>query len=132
VNITLFFCEEAAPRPDGKLNINGIFNELYASGFPAWQDRVIVAGIIQWDRNIKGKQTFVIHLMDPDDKPIFTIDGHSDVDARDDKQAPARTHLILPLENVVFPRLGEYRLCMEVLNQRFFGSSLYLLSSDRE
>ena len=131
MNITLLFCEDAVTRPDGKLDINGVFNELYASGFPARQERVMIAGIIEWERSINGKQPFVIHLRDPDEKPIFTVDGYTDVDARHDDQAPARTHLILPLENLIFPRVGEYQLHMEILDQQFLGPSLYLIASEQ-
>jgi hypothetical protein len=131
VNIALLFCEDAVARPDGKLDINGIFNELYASGFPARQERVIIAGIIEWERSINGKQPFVIHLKDPDEKPIFTIDGYTDVCTRHDDQAPARTHLILPLENLIFPSVGEYQLHMEILDQQFLGPSLYLIASEQ-
>lgn len=131
MNIALLFCEDAVARPDGKLDINGIFNELYASGFPAKQERVIIAGIIEWERSINGKQPFVIHLKDPDEKPIFTIDGYTDVYTRHDDQAPARTHLILPLENLIFPSVGEYQLHMEILDQQFLGPSLYLIASEQ-
>ena len=129
MHISLQFCEDAETRPDGKLNITGIFSELYASGFPARQDRVIIAGVIEWDRVIHGNQPFVIHLNDPDAKPIFTIDGYSDVDARHDGQAPARTHLCLPLENVIFPVAGEYRLQLEILDQKINGPSLHLIAT---
>jgi len=71
VNIALLFCEDAVTRPDGKLDINGVFNELYASGFPARQERVIIAGIIEWERNINGKQPFVINLRDPEQNHLF-------------------------------------------------------------
>ena len=131
MNIALLFCEDAVTRPDGKLDINGVFNELYAPGFPARQERVIIAGIIEWERSINGKQPFVIDLMDPDEKPIFTIDGYTDVDARRADQAPAKTHLILPLENLIFPSVGEYQLHMEILDQQFLGPSLYLIASEQ-
>ena len=131
MNIALLFCEDAVTRPDGKLDINGVFNELYASGFPARQERVIIAGIIEWERSINGKQPFIIHLRDPDKKTIFTIDGYTDVDARRADQAPAKTHLILPLENLIFPSVGEYQLHMEILDQQFLGPSLYLIASEQ-
>jgi hypothetical protein len=128
MNTVLFFCENAVSGPDGKLDVEGIFNELYAPGFPASQDRLILAGIIEWDRHTEGTQPFVIHLLDPDNKPIFTIEGHSDVDARPDTRPPARTHLILPLENLVFIRPGQYRARLELQDQQISGPSLYLFT----
>ncbi len=132
MNIILFFCENAATGSDGKLNVNGIFNELYASGFPARQEQVILAGIVEWDRDEEGKQPFTIHLMDPDENPIFTIHGYSEVDARPDSRPPARTHLIFPLENLVFTSPGQYRIRMDISGQRISGPSLYLLHTSHE
>jgi len=129
MNAVLFFCEHAESGPDGRLNVAGIFNELYAPGFPARQDRLTLAGIIEWDRITSGSQPFVIHLLDPDDKPIFTIEGKSDVDPRPDTRPPARTHLILPLENLVFVRPGQYRARMALQDREIAGPSLYLLPS---
>jgi hypothetical protein len=129
MNIVLFFCEHAATRQDGKLDVNGIFSELYAPGFPARQDQVMLAGIIEWDRGTQGKQPFTIHLLDPDDKPIITIDGHSEVDERADSRPPARTHLILPLENLVFAKPGHYQVHIHATNRQFSGPSLYLMNS---
>lgn len=129
MNIVLFFCEQATTRLDGKLNVDGIFNELYAPGFPARQDQIILAGIVEWDRDTHGNQPFTIQLLDPDNKPIFTIEGRSEVDERPEPRPPARTHLVLPLENLVFTKSGRYQVRMEVLNQQFPGPSLYLLNS---
>ncbi|MCI0446928.1 hypothetical protein L0152_27465 [bacterium] len=112
--------------------MNGIFNELYASGFPARQEQVILAGIVEWDRDEEGKQPFTIHLMDPDENPIFTIHGYSEVDARPDSRPPARTHLIFPLENLVFTSPGQYRIRMDISGQRISGPSLYLLHTSHE
>ncbi len=130
MNITLFFCEHAATRTDSKLTVEGIFNELYANGFPAKQDELILAGIIEWDREINGQQEFIIHLLDPDKKPIFTIEGVSEIDGRSDKRPPAKTHLIFPLENLVFTEPGEYQVCLELLGQQISGPSLYLMRSE--
>lgn len=131
MNIVLFFCEHAATRQDGKLNVDGIFNELYAPGFPARQDQVMLAGIIEWDRDLHGHLPFAIHLLDPDNKPVFTIDGHSEVDTRPDTRPPARTHLILPLENLVFTKSGQYQVRIEISNRQFSGPTLYLMHSSR-
>jgi hypothetical protein len=35
-------CDEARVRPDGKMDIEGIFNDLAAPGFPAKQERMVL------------------------------------------------------------------------------------------
>jgi hypothetical protein len=132
MNITLFFCEHAATRSDGKLTADGIFNELYTPSFPAKQDKILLAGIIEWDRDIKGRQPFTIHLLDPEEKPIFTIEGHSEIDERSDERPPAKTHLIFPLENLIFTDPGQYQVRIDLLGQQISGPSLHLMQSDKE
>lgn len=101
-------CDDARIRPDGKLDILGIFNELYAPGFPAMQDRMTVVFIMEWDRGESGRIPFRIDLVDEDERLLGTIQGETDVEPRDRERAPARTQLIMPLEEVVFPHAGSY------------------------
>ena len=127
MNVALFFCEHAQTSPTGKLDIKGIYNELYATGFPARQDHLTLAGIVEWNREDEGKLPFKIDLMDPNGSSIFTIDGHTEVDARAASRPPARTHLILPLENLIFPEAGQYPAMVQIREQTVEGPSLHLM-----
>ena len=130
MQVVLLFCNEAHTEPSGKLTISGIFNELYAPDFPAKQERVVLAGVIEWDRVCGGMTPFTINLLSPDEKSIFTIDGHSQVDRRPSSRPPAKSVLILPMENVVFGTPGEYRVETTVDGQNISGPSLHLMRSD--
>src|SRR5690606_12060583 len=57
-------CDDARVRPDGKLDITGIFNELSAPGFPAAQERMTVVFVIQWDRHESGRMPLRADLVD--------------------------------------------------------------------
>ena len=128
-NLTLFFCQDAESGSDGRLHAVGIYSELYSRGFPAKQDRLVLAGIIEWERHVEGEQPFTIHLADPDGKPIFTIEGRTVVDARPEERAPARSHLIFPMESLVFMRPGEYPLILQVGGEEMAGPVLYLMNA---
>ena len=121
------FCADADSGPDGRLNIRGVFNELYAPDFPARQDRMVLVGIVEWQRDREGRIPFVVDVNDPDGMSIFSIEGHTDVEARPATRAPAKTHLILPLENVVFPAPGDYEVSIEIDGTTATGPSMYLL-----
>ena len=123
------FCTDAGAGPDGKLSIHGIFNELQAPEFPARQDRIVLAGIIEWQRDVEGRIPFAVDLNDPDDMAIFSVEGHTDVEARPASKAPAKTHLILPLENVMFPVPGQYRVHIEIDGIEVPGPSMHLMRS---
>ncbi len=130
MEVNLFFCKHADTNEDGQLNMQGIINELYAPGFPARQDMLVIAGIIVWDRQMQGKIPFQINLTDEDAKSIFTIEGHSEVDSRTDDQPPAKTQLLMPVEKIVFPEAGRYRAECLIAGENFSGPSLYLMQSE--
>lgn len=106
-------CEDAHARPDGRLDIIGVFDELQAPGFPAAQDRMTVAFVMEWAADQEGRQQFTADLVDSDDRKVLTIEGHTDVTPAKGASRP-KTQLIMPLERVVFPEEGEYRFILTV------------------
>jgi hypothetical protein len=102
-------CESARERPDGRLDLSGIFNELSAPGFPAMQDRMTVVFIVEWEQGEVGELPLRADMIDEGGRKLLTIQGHTDVDARSPDRSPPQTRLIMPLEKVVFPKPGRYR-----------------------
>lgn len=102
-------CDEAVIRADGKLDVTGIFNELGAPGFPAAQENLTVVFLIEWAAGEEGSQPLRADLIDEDDQMILTIQGQTEVVAREPDQPPPQTRVVLPLERVVFPHPGRYR-----------------------
>ncbi len=129
MDAVFLFCTDAGAGADGKLSIHGIFNELHAPDFPALQDRIVLVGIIEWPRDLQGRIPFTVDLTDPEGMSIFLIEGHTDVEARPPPQAPAKTQLILPLENVMFPAPGHYRIRININGIDLAGPSMHLLRS---
>ncbi len=123
-------CDDARLNAQGKLDVHGIFNDLYAPGFPAKQDRMVLVLVVEWDREDEGRYRFRIDLEGPDGKPSISVDGHSDVDRRPADRPPPRTRLVLPLEEVVFPTPGAYQFKVTMKGHAFPGPSLYLVESD--
>jgi len=132
MKLTLFYCDKARNRPDGKLDLEGVFNELYAPGFPARQDNIVLAGVIVWERTDDGHQPFQIEIEDPAGETVFTIKGHTEVDARPQHRPPARTCLVLPLEKVIFPEAGEYPTRIRIKDELLAGPSLHLMETQGE
>jgi hypothetical protein len=123
------FCTDAGNGSDGKLSIHGIFNELRAPDFPARQDQMVLVGLVEWQRDLQGRIPFTVDLTDPGGKSIFSIEGHTDVEARQLSQAPAKTQLILPLKKVMFPVPGHYRVRININGTELSGPSMHLLRS---
>ena len=100
--------EGASARPDGRMDIGGVFHQLYAPGFPAQQDRMVMTTVIEWNEGEMGRKEFRIDLIDPNNAPVLTISGHTDVGPIEGQDAPPQTRLVMPMEDIVFPTEGTY------------------------
>jgi hypothetical protein len=127
-----FFCDDAHETPEGKLDAKGIFHDLFAPGFPARHDRMVLVIVLDWDRADEGRYKLKAELVDPDGATVLTIEGHSDVQPSPPGQPPARTRLVMPLEQAVFPRPGRYHLRATVKGTRLRGPSLHLVELQGE
>ncbi len=123
-------CDEAEEDAQGKLDVRGVFHDLYAPGFPAVQERMVLVLVFEWGREDQGRFTFRTDLLDPSERPVLTVEGHSDVDRRPPDRPPARTRLVLPLEQVVFPEPGTYRFRVRAKGRSLDGPALHLVPAD--
>ncbi len=122
-------CEDAAATKDGKLQMKGVFHDLYAADFPAQQDRMTLVVVLEWDTGDQGRYAFQVNLADHDGRRILTVEGHSDVAPRPDDRPPPRTRLIMPLEDVIFPSAGRYEFAITAKGRTLSGPILYLMRS---
>lgn len=125
-------CDHAAASPDGKLDVRGIFHDLYAPGFPARQARMTLVLALEWDRADSGRYTFRVDIRGPDGRTTLTVEGHSEVTPRPADRPPPRTRLVLPLEDVVFPEPGRYDFRVTAKGRALRGPVLYLIRMEPE
>ena len=119
-------CDHAEETADGKLDLRGVFSDLAAPGFPAKHDMVLVLAV-EWSRDDLGHYDFEVDLTGPSGKPSMSIQGHSDVDRRPADRPPARTRIVMPLHEVIFPEPGVYRFRIKIKGQDYEGPSLFLM-----
>lgn len=119
-------CDQAEVAPDGKLNVEGIYNELSAPDFPAAHPALTVVLVIEWDIHDTGEQQIRADLMDPDGEMVVTIQGHTEVELAPDNEVPPQTRIVLPLENVVFQQPGRYHLRVQAGSMTVDTLPLYL------
>lgn len=123
-------CDEARMRPDGKMDVEGVFNDLAAPGFPARQERMVLVTTIEWDRGDEGRNKFRVDLKGPDGRPSVTVEGETEVDPRPADRPPPRTRLILPLEDIVFPTPGRYAFEIRIKGRRLRGPAIFLMKGE--
>jgi hypothetical protein len=122
-------CEEVRSRPDGRMDLVGVFNELSAPGFPAAQDHMTVIFVFEWGPEDQGEQPLRADMLDDAGNHVLTIQGHTEVSIRPDDRAPAQTRLVLPLERVIFPHAGLYTFHVRAANETLQGFSLFVSQS---
>ncbi|HEU4560905.1 MAG TPA: hypothetical protein VFS20_23845 [Longimicrobium sp.] len=120
-------CEDAHERHDGRLDVHGVFHQLYAPGFPAAQDRLTLAMAVEWEPAERGRIEFSVELVDPSRSPVLSINGHTDVSEQLPMQGPPQTRLVVPLENVMFPTEGTYAFELVVSGERQRLAPLHLI-----
>ena len=125
-------CDQASAGPDGKLEMRGVFHDLYAPGFPARQERMVLVLAVEWDREDEGRYSFRIDVTGPDGRPTLTVEGQSDVTPRPPDRPPPRTRLAMPLEEVVFPVPGRYDFQVRLKGRTLQGPTLYLVETKEE
>jgi len=124
--LVMAFCEHAQLRADGKLDIHGAFNDLAAPGFPAKQDEMVLVVALEWGAADAGRYQFKVELVGDAPRPAFTVNGETEVRAPGPDGRPARTYLVMPLQDIVFPAPGAYRLELRIKGRTHAGPILHL------
>ncbi len=128
--LMMTFCEQAELRPDGRLDVHGAFHDLVAPGFPAKQDQMVLVVAVEWKPEDGGRFQFKVDLVGDAPHPSLTITGETEVKAYAPGDRPARTFLILPVEDVVFPTAGPYRMDVKIKGETVPGPTLHLWEMD--
>lgn len=125
-------CDHAGESSSGKLDLQGIFHDLYAPGFPAQQGRMMLVLALEWDHGDSGRYDFRVDVKGPGGTPSLSVDGYSEVTPRPTDRPPPRTRLVMPLENVVFPVPGRYDFEVRVKGKVLEGPVLYLMETEAD
>jgi hypothetical protein len=125
-------CEDARPTPEGKVDVHGVYHDLAAPGFPARQDLLVLVLVLEWDREDHGRYLFKADLEGDDGKITVTVEGETEVHRPRPDFPPSRSQLIMPLEDIVFPRAGQYQFRVRVKGQTLDGPSLYLMEAPED
>ena len=122
-------CEDARPTPDGKVDVHGVYHDLSAPSFPALQDRLVLVLVLEWGRDDHGRYLFKADLEDEEGNISVTVEGETEVSRPAPDHPPARSQLIMPLDDVVFPRPGQYAFRVKVKGHTLEGPSIYLMKA---
>ncbi len=93
---------------EGKLNILGIFNRIWAVGFPAPHPQLQLVVACEADSaEAQQTKTLEVQLSDGDGKKVIIISGKLKV-PKGESGYPIRIHQVLPLSGIRFEKPGDY------------------------
>lgn len=107
-------CDAANISVEGKLNLTGIFDTIFAAQVPARHPTLVFAFQLKFEYADKKKRHHIdIRLIDEDSRNLWTASADLDVG---DIQPGGFVHApqVLTLRNVEFRRYGRYRFRIQV------------------
>jgi hypothetical protein len=122
-----YVCEFARARPDGRLDAEGIFHELYAPGFPAEQSEITLVATLEWEAHERGVIPFSVDLLEPAGSPVLSASAETEVTDFGPHHGPPLTRLVLPIDKARFPTAGTYRFVLTVGEEKFAMAHLHLI-----
>ncbi|MDH3270146.1 MAG: hypothetical protein OEN56_02365 [Gemmatimonadota bacterium] len=122
-------CDDARQTPTGRIDVHGVYHDLAAPGFPAKQERLVVVLVLEWDRGDHGRYLFKADLEDDLGNVSLTVEGETEVHQSPPDQPPARSPLIMPIEEVIFPHAGQYTFRVKVKGTTLEGPGIYLMEA---
>lgn len=120
-------CDDARPTSAGRIDLDGVYHDLAAPGFPAKQERLVLVLVLEWGREDHGRYLFKADLEDEDGEISLTVEGETEVHQSPPDQPPARSQLIMPMEEVIFPHPGQYTFRVKVKGRELEGPGIYLM-----
>jgi len=117
MNIEAFLLCDAATDQQGKLNILGAFDNIFAKKMPTMHPACAVAARIRFEKIEEGSHTIRIHIIDEDGKSIGPkLQGNINVRIGDDVDSTA-TNIVLNIQRLKFEKYGQYRIDLAIDNQ---------------
>lgn len=94
---------------EGKLNVMGIFTNIYAHKFPAVHPSMVLVLDIEAHPSEAGiEHSFLVKVVNEDYKEIAKIDGSIKFDTPKDQKLPPHASFPIPLKGMRFEKPGVY------------------------
>lgn len=106
-----------------KLNILGIFTNIYANKVPAVHPQMQLVTMLEFDSMEVGDKNLKIVLVDEDGRELFSISGAIKVERAPEGRQISH-HSIFTFNNLNFPAFGEYEFIILVDNDKKGSVSL--------
>jgi hypothetical protein len=111
---------------DGKVNVMGIFNDIFSFSFPARHSSMHLVGKLGAELGEYGQtRNFTVKLLDEDGNQIMDMSGQFEIPKGERGRKP-EVNLILELKDLIFPKPGIYQFVLLVEKDQKCELSLYV------
>jgi hypothetical protein len=117
MNIEAFLLCDAATEQQGKLNVLGAFDNIYAKKVPTMHPACAIAVRIRFDKIEEGKHSVRIQIIDEEDNNICPkLEGNISVRTSPGHDSTV-ANLILNIQRLKFEKYGKYRIDLAIDNK---------------
>jgi len=114
MNIEAFLLCDAATDQQGKLNVLGAFDTVFAKEMPATHPACTVATRIRFEKAEEGEHKVRLQIIDIDGKPVSPkLEGNIAVRVPDGADSSA-VNLVLNIQGQKFERYGKFRIDLAI------------------
>jgi len=114
MEIEVFTLCDAAADYQGRLNVLGIFDTIFASNLPTAHPYCSVALRLRLRKTEEGKHTFTVHIVDNDGKLVVPpLNGEFGIQLAANSRQGA-INLVLNLQGLTFTRFGEHAVNLAI------------------
>ncbi|MBI3741700.1 MAG: hypothetical protein HY257_08095 [Chloroflexi bacterium] len=119
-------CDYASVSEGGKLNILGIFSNIWARSAPITHALMYLVAQMEFDFLEVGQKQFRVVLVDEDGKETLNLGGEMNVPQATSAE-PANVNQIFVFNNTTFPKFGDYEFQVSVNGETCAQISLRVL-----
>ncbi|MHC4462264.1 MAG: DUF6941 family protein [Planctomycetota bacterium] len=117
MNIEAFLLCQAATEQQGKLNVLGAFDNIYAKKVPTVHPACAIAARIRFEKVEEGNHSVRIQIIDEDGNNIGPkLEGNMSVRTRPGHHSTG-VNLILNIQRLKFEKYGQYRIDLAIDNK---------------
>lgn len=114
MKIEIFSLCDAATDNQGKLNILGTFDQIYAAKIPVVHPACAIAMRLRFDKMEEGIHRVKLQLVNPDGVPVFRpMEGEVNPRMADDVESMA-VNLILNFQHIKFDEYADYQINLTI------------------
>ena len=114
MKLEIFSLCDAATDNQGKLNILGTFDQIYAAKMPVVHPACAIAMRLRFDKMEEGVHRVNLQLVNPDGKPVFRpMEGEVNPRMAEDVESVA-VNLILNFQHIKFDEYADYQITLAI------------------